>query len=104
MTNSGILILCSIVFVPGLGADPEKSWKSSRTEFNWTSQSDGLVRDFPKARILLYMYESAWTGQLKVKQFLRNIAMGLLISLRSSREVIAPPNLYLFNHTLFRAD
>ncbi|KAI0893254.1 hypothetical protein F4806DRAFT_201562 [Annulohypoxylon nitens] len=73
-----------IVFVPGLGAHPEDSWKSESTGFNWTT--DGLVRDFPRARILLYMYESAWTGSLKVKQFMSNIAMTLLNGLKSKRE------------------
>ncbi|KAI1377216.1 hypothetical protein F4677DRAFT_415636 [Hypoxylon crocopeplum] len=73
-----------IVFVPGLGAHPEDSWKSESTSFNWTT--DGLVRDFPRARILLYMYESAWTGPLKVKQFMGNVAMTLLNGLRSKRE------------------
>ncbi|KAI5859496.1 hypothetical protein GGS23DRAFT_320106 [Durotheca rogersii] len=73
-----------IVFVPGLGAHPEDSWKSENTSFNWTTE--GLVRDFPRARILLYMYESAWTGSLKVKQFMANIAMTLLNGLRSKRE------------------
>ncbi|KAL7940787.1 hypothetical protein V8C42DRAFT_336550 [Trichoderma barbatum] len=75
-----------IVFVPGLGANPEDSWKSSKTEFNWTTHADGLQRDFPRARLLLYMYDSAWIGQLKVKQFMGNIAMGLLVGLRSKRE------------------
>ncbi|KAI1767447.1 hypothetical protein GGR53DRAFT_463345 [Hypoxylon sp. FL1150] len=73
-----------IVFVPGLGAHPEESWQSPTTNFNWTT--DGLVRDFPRARILLYMYESAWTGSLKVKQFMSNIAMSLLTGLKSKRE------------------
>ncbi|KAI1452157.1 hypothetical protein F4805DRAFT_448633 [Annulohypoxylon moriforme] len=72
-----------IVFVPGLGAHPEESWKSESTGFNWTT--DGLIRDFPRARILLYMYESAWTGSLKVKQFMSNIAMTLLNGLKSKR-------------------
>lgn len=75
------------MFVPGLGANPEDSWKSSKTDFNWTTHADGLQRDFPRARLLLYMYDSAWTGQLKVKQFMGNIAMGLLVGLRSKREV-----------------
>ncbi|RYP49043.1 hypothetical protein DL769_011135 [Monosporascus sp. CRB-8-3] len=54
-----------IVFVPGLGADPERSWRSTKTGFNWASDKEGIARDFPNARVLLYMYESAWTGQLK---------------------------------------
>ncbi|KAI0169704.1 hypothetical protein GGR52DRAFT_478508 [Hypoxylon sp. FL1284] len=73
-----------IVFVPGLGAHPEESWVSPTTGFNWTT--NGLVRDFPRARILLYMYESAWTGSLKVRAFMSNIAMSLLSGLKSKRE------------------
>ncbi|KAJ8125223.1 hypothetical protein O1611_g8416 [Lasiodiplodia mahajangana] len=73
-----------IVLVPGLGAHPEESWKSESTKFNWTTEA--LVRDFPKSRVLLYKYQSAWTGALKVKQFMANIAMALLISLQSERE------------------
>ncbi|KAI0595658.1 hypothetical protein F4775DRAFT_568533 [Biscogniauxia sp. FL1348] len=73
-----------IVFVPGLGASPKDCWKSETTGWNWTTE--GLERDFPRARILLYMYESAWTGPLKVKQFMSNVAMALLIGLRSKRE------------------
>lgn len=71
--------------MPGLGADPEKSWVSGKTEFNWTTEA--LARDFPKARLLLYKYESAWSGALKVKQFMANLAMAMLISLQSQREV-----------------
>ncbi|KAI0849064.1 hypothetical protein F5Y00DRAFT_236514 [Daldinia vernicosa] len=84
LDKSGVEPEIDIVFVPGLGAHPEDSWKSESTGFNWTT--DGLVRDFPRARILLYMYESAWTGSLKVKQFMSNIAMTLLNGLRSKRE------------------
>lgn len=74
--------------MPGLGAHPEDSWKSESTKFNWTTEA--LVRDFPKARVLLYKYQSAWQGSLKVKQFMANIAMGMLISLQSERKVIFP--------------
>ncbi|KAK7422687.1 hypothetical protein QQX98_001475 [Neonectria punicea] len=45
-----------IVLVPGLAAHPEDSWKS-KTGFNWTTHEDGIIRDFPRARIMLYMYE-----------------------------------------------
>ncbi|RYC59947.1 hypothetical protein CHU98_g6255 [Xylaria longipes] len=73
-----------IVLVPGLGANPEESWKSESTKFNWTTEA--LVKDFPKSRVLLYKYQSAWTGTLKVKQFMANIAMAMLTSLQSVRE------------------
>ncbi|KAL7807892.1 ankyrin repeat-containing domain protein [Trichoderma aethiopicum] len=89
-----------IVFVPGLGANPEDSWKSSKTDFNWTTHTDGLRRDFPKARLLLYMYDSAWTGQLKVKQFMGNIAMGLLVGLRSKREKCQRRPIVFIGHSM----
>jgi len=84
--DSKIIPEVDIVFVPGLGADPIKSWQSNISDFNWTSHKDGLVRDFPKSRILLYQYESAWTGPLKVKQYLGNLASTLLHGLRIHRE------------------
>lgn len=76
-----------IVFVPGLGTDPEKSWESDSTKFNWiTDQKEGLARDFPKARLMLYQYESAWKGDLKVSQYMRNIANTMLVDLHDRRE------------------
>ena len=77
-----------IVCVPGLGANPEESWKSTdaKSPYNWLSDTDGLKRDFPKARVLLYQYESAWSGALRVKQFLGNIATTLLHGLSTERE------------------
>jgi hypothetical protein len=75
-----------IVFVPGLGADPIKSWQSNTSDFNWILDKDGLVRDFRKARFLLYRYESAWLGTLKVKQYLANLSSTLLEGLKSKRD------------------
>ncbi|EAA34850.1 hypothetical protein GE21DRAFT_2202 [Neurospora crassa] len=40
---------------------PRKSWESGneKSEFNWaTDKDEGVVKDFAKARILLYMHES----------------------------------------------
>ncbi|KAJ4416134.1 hypothetical protein N0V85_002402 [Neurospora sp. IMI 360204] len=78
-----------IVLVPGLGAHPEKSWESGneKSKFNWATDKDGgIIKDFPKARILLYMYESAWVGDYKVKQFMNNIAHTLLTCLKTKRK------------------
>ncbi|KAM3070075.1 hypothetical protein ACMFMG_003893 [Clarireedia jacksonii] len=75
-----------IVFVPGLGAHPHDSWKSTKTDWNWMKSADGLRGACPKARILLYKYESAWQGPLKVSQFLDNLSRVLLVALRSKRE------------------
>ncbi|KAI9150449.1 Ankyrin repeat domain-containing protein [Paramyrothecium foliicola] len=88
-----------IVFVPGLGANPEESWKSAKSGFNWASDEDGVARDFPTARVLLYMYESAWTGPLKVKQFIGNLALTLLHGLHEKRAVcLAESRQDLFPH------
>lgn len=79
-----------IVLVPGLGAHPEKSWESGseKSKFNWATDKDGgIIKDFPKARILLYHYESAWVGDYKVKQFMNNIAHTLLTCLKAKRKV-----------------
>ncbi|RBA22188.1 hypothetical protein FPRO05_00535 [Fusarium proliferatum] len=79
-----------IVFVPGLGAHPLLSFKSTTSDFNWASE-EGIARDFPNARILLYHSESSWTGSIKVKQFLGNLAQTLLEGLKMSRENMAIP-------------
>ncbi|KAK5940015.1 hypothetical protein PMZ80_007433 [Knufia obscura] len=92
---------CDIVVIPGLGTDPEKSWQSNKTEFNWIKDSkDGLARDFPKARILLFQYESAWSGGLKVKQFIYNIAISLLLGLRGSREARSTTPVVFLGHSM----
>jgi hypothetical protein len=92
---------CSIVFVPGLGADPEDSWKSEKSGFNWaTDDKTGLARDFPRSRILLYEYESAWTGPLKVNQYLSNIAMTLLWALNGVREKCRQRPIVFIGHSM----
>ncbi|WDK20687.1 hypothetical protein CGRA01v4_11974 [Colletotrichum graminicola] len=103
-----------IVFVPGLGAHPEDSWKSE-SGFNWATgiydgvtknssesanKKDGLARDFPRARILLYQYESAWIGDLKVRAFLRDIAKSMLESLQASREGIRDRPIVFIGHSM----
>lgn len=81
------ILIFSIVLVPGLGAHPEDTWKSPKG-FNWTTSEDALIKCFPKARVLLFMYESAWFGALKVKsQIMSNISKTLLLNLQSKRKV-----------------
>ena len=75
-----------IVFVPGLGADPEASWTHPDTQFNWALDDDGLVKDFPKARVLLYYSQSAWRGKFKVQQYIEPLASNLLRGLHQERE------------------
>ncbi|PFH59149.1 hypothetical protein XA68_12752 [Ophiocordyceps unilateralis] len=77
-----------VVLVPGLGANPEKSWMSAKGDFNWPTDPKGLVGDNADARILLHMYESAWQGQRKVNQSISNAAGSLLQGLAA----LSPPN------------
>ncbi|KAF6819564.1 multiple ankyrin repeats single kh domain-containing protein [Colletotrichum sojae] len=110
----GSAVDVDIVFVPGLGAHPEDSWKSE-TGFNWatgiydgasktssesSNKKDGLARDFPKARILLYQYESAWVGDLKVKSFMRDIAKSMLEGLQANREGIRERPIVFIGHSM----
>ncbi|KAF4928951.1 Ankyrin-3 [Colletotrichum viniferum] len=112
--GSASAIDVDIVFVPGLGAHPEDSWKSE-TGFNWatgvydgaskpssdsSNKKDGLARDFPKARILLYQYESAWVGDLKVKSFMRDIAKSMLEGLQANREGIRDRPIVFIGHSM----
>ncbi|KAI1266477.1 hypothetical protein F5Y18DRAFT_359147 [Xylariaceae sp. FL1019] len=87
-----------IVLVPGLGANPEESWVSESTKFNWTTEA--LRNDFPKARLLLYKYQSAWTGSLQVQQFMENIANGLLTSLQSVRKTCKRRPIVMIGHSM----
>lgn len=97
-----MLTLYSVVFVPGLGANPEESWKSTRTGFNWACDKDGLQKEAPDARVLLYQYESAFHGQFKVEQFIGNCAKPLLFGLQAHRGVCCPSNLAICNQVLSR--
>ena len=98
--GSDIVPEVDIVFVPGLGADPINSWRSNINAFNWSSDKDGLSRDFPKSRILLYLYESAWTGPLKVKQYLGNLGFALLHGLKINREKCPRRPIVFIGHSM----
>ncbi|KAK7965799.1 uncharacterized protein PG986_000076 [Apiospora aurea] len=74
-----------IVFVPGLGAHPKECWEEEH--FKWPT--DSLAKDFPRSRILLYMYESCWQGAFKVRQFMDNLSMGLLMGLAAHRDKVS---------------
>ncbi|KAK6542248.1 hypothetical protein TWF694_006211 [Orbilia ellipsospora] len=91
-----------IVAIPGLGTPPLESWKSAdpKNEFNWLSDKDGLPKEFPKARILLYMYQSAWYGPLKVRQFMSNLATTLLYALKDKRKDTPRRPLIFMGHSM----
>ncbi|KAI1435994.1 hypothetical protein GGR50DRAFT_702209 [Xylaria sp. CBS 124048] len=72
-----------IVLVPGLDLDPEESWVSQTTHFNWTTEA--LVKDFPKSRLLLYRYSSEWMEKRKANRILPDLAMAMLTGLQNLR-------------------
>lgn len=83
-----VLPALSIVAVPGLGADPSKSFGSETPGgFNWLkNESEGIRSDIPGARVLLYHYESRWLGAEAKQQTLYNVASLLLDSLVEQRK------------------
>ncbi|KAI0908433.1 ankyrin [Ustulina deusta] len=76
-------ITIDIVAVPGLGADPDRSFGSEKDiNFNWLSDPrTGIRREIPGARVLLYRYDSRWLGANGIRQTLYNAAMWLLDAL-----------------------
>lgn len=76
----------SIIPVPGLGAHPTECWETKN--FKWPT--DALAKDFPRSRILLYMYQSAWQGTLQVEQQMDNVAAGLLAAINAHRDKVSP--------------
>ncbi|KAI5468000.1 ankyrin repeat-containing domain protein [Mariannaea sp. PMI_226] len=77
-----------IVAVPGLGADPSKSFGSEKPGgFNWLKdEQDGIRSNIPGARVMLYHYESRWLGADAKQQTLYNVASLLLDSLVEKRK------------------
>lgn len=79
-------VLQSVVVVPGLQADPLKSWEAAG--FSWLTDEEGICGiTFPRSRVLVYEYLSNWSGELKVDQTMSNLAMTLLTGLYGKREV-----------------
>ncbi|KAH7324188.1 ankyrin repeat-containing domain protein [Stachybotrys elegans] len=76
-----------IIAVPGLGADPSKSFGSETSDFNWLKDpKDGIPDAIPGARVLLYHYDSRWLGSEAKQQTLYNVASLLLTSLAENRK------------------
>ena len=60
-----------------------------RRQFNWLRDADGLASLFPKSRIMLYDYASAWIGRRKVRATMKSISTWLLDDLKEKRKVCA---------------
>lgn len=82
--------------MPGFAVDPEKSWRwfakahahdRDGVNFNWLSDGDGLQKDFPQVRIMLYQYNSQYRGANSVDSPLDTIASELLSALQVKRKV-----------------
>lgn len=56
-------------------------------QFNWITDPEGLASLFPKARIMLYDYASAWRGGNKVTATMRSLCTWLLDDLKEKRKV-----------------
>ena len=89
-----------VIAVPGLGADPSRSFGSETPRgFNWlTDEREGIHADVPKSRVMLYHYDSRWLGTQSKEQTIYNVAILLLESIiekRKSPEEAARPIVFL---------
>ncbi|KAF2492921.1 hypothetical protein BU16DRAFT_93807 [Lophium mytilinum] len=73
-----------IVAIPGLGANPEWTWKYGKT-VHWLRDSNMLPKKIPNARISVLHYESQWYGKDPIDQKLENVVDQLLYALERSR-------------------
>ncbi len=77
-------IAVDIVAVPGLGANPEWTWKS-KNKVDWLSDSNMLPRTITNARIMIFEYESQWFGKGSINQRLSSVADQLVQALSTQR-------------------
>lgn len=87
------LVLCSIkrltcnriIAIPGLGADPEYTWKKEKV--HWLRDANMLPKKIPHAKISVFQYQSQWFGKGSVDERIDNVANKLLHGLDRSRVV-----------------
>jgi hypothetical protein len=79
------LLTPSIVAIPGLGANPEWTWK--RDKVHWLRDDHMLPRRVQNARISVFQYQSQWFGKGAVDQRLQHVADQLLYFLELLRGV-----------------
>ena len=77
-------IAVDIVAVPGLGANPEWTWRS-KNKVDWLSDSNMLPRTITNARIMIFEYESQWFGKGSINQRLSSVADQLVQALSNQR-------------------
>ncbi|KAJ4374896.1 hypothetical protein N0V83_001974 [Neocucurbitaria cava] len=76
-------IKVDIVAIPGLGANPEWTWKHEKVD--WLRDPNMLPRKIPNCRISVFQYQSQWFGRGSVNQRIENVANQLLYALDRSR-------------------
>jgi len=79
------VILCSVVAVHDIGADPDCTWTANG--MNWLKDESMLPHDIPTARIMRFGYEPQWLSDDSVQQRLSLVADQLLHSLDGYRTV-----------------
>ncbi|KAH9902186.1 ankyrin [Xylariomycetidae sp. FL2044] len=96
-------ITVDIIAVPGLGADPKRSFGSETGKgFNWLSDpKDGIRSDIHGARVMLYEYDSRWFGGKKAQQqTLYNAAAMFLDSLVERRKECGSRPIVFLGHSM----
>ncbi|KAI4614052.1 hypothetical protein J4E80_006742 [Alternaria sp. BMP 0032] len=82
-TTSKFSAKIEIIAIPGLGADPEYTWKKSKV--HWLRDANMLPKKIPHAKISVFQYQSQWFGKGSVDERIDNVANKLLHSLDRSR-------------------
>ena len=77
------LITSRIIAIPGLGADPEYTWKKNKV--HWLRDANMLPKKIPHAKISVFQYQSQWFGKGSVDERIDNVATKLLHGLDRSR-------------------
>ncbi|KAI9783726.1 MAG: hypothetical protein M1816_001207 [Peltula sp. TS41687] len=88
-----------IIAVPGLGANPEWTWKS-KTKVDWLRDKNMLVDTIKDARLMVYEYESQWFGKGSVNQRLSNVANGLIHALFHRRPKASRRPIIFIGHSM----
>ena len=83
-TSPSEAIKVDIVAVPGLGANPEFTWKS-KNKVDWLRDSNMLPEKLTNARIMVFEYESQWFGRGSINQRLSSVADQLVQALYEKR-------------------
>ncbi|CAN9440295.1 unnamed protein product [Alternaria alternata] len=91
--TSKVSIKLEIIAIPGLGADPEYTWKKNKV--HWLRDANMLPKKIPHAKISVFQYQSQWFGKGSVDERIDNVATKLLHGLDRSREDAKTPIIFV---------